>query len=109
MKKIITLIACTRNRFDFWNSCKRLQNFVNVEALITHVYTTKTVLFFDLQTPLKNDVGGFSRLDVASKVLLRNLNLYPEWLNRLNWKQQTLFTPMQYQFCIAHNAVESHF
>ena len=34
MKKIITLIACTRNRFDFWNSCKRLQNFVNVEALV---------------------------------------------------------------------------
>ena len=33
MKKIITLIACTRNRFDFWNSCKRLQNVVNVEAL----------------------------------------------------------------------------
>ena len=32
-EKISTLIACTRNRFDFWNSCKRLQNFVNVEAL----------------------------------------------------------------------------
>ena len=33
MKKISTVIACKRNRFDFWNSCKRLQNFVNVEAL----------------------------------------------------------------------------
>ena len=30
------LIACTRNRFDYWNSCKRLQNFVNVEALPTN-------------------------------------------------------------------------
>ena len=27
------VIVCKRNRFDFWNSCKRLQNFVNVEAL----------------------------------------------------------------------------
>ena len=35
MKKISTVIACKRNRFDFWNSCKRLQNFVNVEALIS--------------------------------------------------------------------------
>ena len=33
MKKCSTVIACKRNRFDFWNSCKRLQNFVNVEAL----------------------------------------------------------------------------
>ena len=33
MKKISTVIACKRNRFYFWNSCKRLQNFVNVEAL----------------------------------------------------------------------------
>ena len=33
MEKISMLIACTRNRFDFWNSYKRLQNFVNVEAL----------------------------------------------------------------------------
>ena len=34
IKKIRTVIACKRNRFDFWNSCKRLQNFVNVEALV---------------------------------------------------------------------------
>ena len=34
MKKISTVIACKRNRFDFWNSCKRLHNFVNVEALV---------------------------------------------------------------------------
>ena len=27
------VIACKQNRFDPWNSCKRLQNFVNVEAL----------------------------------------------------------------------------
>ena len=33
MKKFGTVIACKRNHFDFWNSCKRLQNFVNVEAL----------------------------------------------------------------------------
>ena len=33
-KKLNTVIACKRNRFDFWNSCKRLQNFVNVEALV---------------------------------------------------------------------------
>ena len=32
-EKISTVIACKRNRFDFWNSCKRLQKFVNVEAL----------------------------------------------------------------------------
>ena len=35
MIKFSTLIVCKRNRFDFWNSCKRLQNFVKVEALGT--------------------------------------------------------------------------
>ena len=34
MKKCSTVIACKRNLFDFWNSCKLLQNFVNVEALL---------------------------------------------------------------------------
>ena len=33
MKKCSTVIACKRNRSDFWNLCKRLQNFVNLEAL----------------------------------------------------------------------------
>ena len=32
MKKFSMEIACKQNCFDFWNSCKRLQNFVNVEA-----------------------------------------------------------------------------
>ena len=35
-EKISMVIACTRNRFDFWNSCKHLQNFVNVEAIVEH-------------------------------------------------------------------------
>ena len=26
-RKFSTVIACKRNRFDFWKSCKRLQNF----------------------------------------------------------------------------------
>ena len=34
-KKFSTVIAGKRNRFDFWNSCKRLQNFVNMEALLS--------------------------------------------------------------------------
>ena len=37
MKKFSTVIACKRNRFDFWKSCKRLQNFVNVEALTGYI------------------------------------------------------------------------
>ena len=32
------VVAYKRNRFDFLNSCKPLQNIVNVEAL--HVYAT---------------------------------------------------------------------
>ena len=39
MKKFSTVIACKRNRFDFWKSCKRLQNFVNVEALVLGAHT----------------------------------------------------------------------
>ena len=27
------VIACKQNHFDFWNSCKRLENFVNGETL----------------------------------------------------------------------------
>ena len=49
MKKISTLIACTRNRFDFWNLCKRVQNFVNVEALhisalFVYIYIFEAIL-----------------------------------------------------------------
>ena len=33
-KKSSTVIVCKRNRFHFWITCKRLQNFVNVEARI---------------------------------------------------------------------------
>ena len=31
------VIAFKRNSFDIWNSCKGLQNFVNMEALIVDV------------------------------------------------------------------------
>ena len=37
-KKSVRLLRNTRNRFDFWNSCKRLQNFVNVEARVCHKF-----------------------------------------------------------------------
>ena len=45
MKRFSTVIACKRNRFDFWNSCKRLQNFVNVEALLVSQLLSH-ILFF---------------------------------------------------------------
>ena len=34
MKKINLEVTCKRNRFGYWNSCKRLPNFVNVAALL---------------------------------------------------------------------------
>ena len=37
MKKINLEIMCKQNRFDYWNSCKRLPNFVNVTALNTDI------------------------------------------------------------------------
>ena len=33
MKKSNLEVPCKRNRFGYWNSCKRLPNFVNVAAL----------------------------------------------------------------------------
>ena len=33
MKEFSTVDACKPNCFDFWNLCKHLQNFVNVEAI----------------------------------------------------------------------------
>ena len=48
MKKFSTVIACKRNRFDFWNSCKRLQNFANVEALVS----TMVIVRLCLNAPL---------------------------------------------------------
>ena len=43
-KKIRMIVACKQNHFDFWNLCKRLQNFVNMEAVIyrTHKVHEKT-------------------------------------------------------------------
>ena len=35
MKKINLEVTCKRHRFGYWNSCKRLPNFVNVAALHT--------------------------------------------------------------------------
>ena len=34
MKKINLEVTCKRDRFGYWNSCKRLPNFVNVAALL---------------------------------------------------------------------------
>ena len=34
MKKINLEVMCKRNRFGYWNSCKRLPNFLNVAALV---------------------------------------------------------------------------
>ena len=34
MKKINLEVTCKRNRFGYWNLCKRLPNFVNVVALV---------------------------------------------------------------------------
>ena len=58
MKKISTVIACKRNRFYFWNSCKRLQNFVNVEALLQVVPFLKVAG----QLGLKSQLGPGSTL-----------------------------------------------
>ena len=33
MKKINLEVTCKLNRFGYWNSCKRLPNFLNVAAL----------------------------------------------------------------------------
>ena len=34
MKKSNLEVPCKRNRFGYWNSCKRLPNFINVAALV---------------------------------------------------------------------------
>ena len=37
MKKSNLEVTCKRDRFDYWNSCKRLPNSVNMAALdVTH-------------------------------------------------------------------------
>ena len=36
MKKINLEVTCKRNRLGYWNSCKRLPNFVNMAALIKY-------------------------------------------------------------------------
>ena len=43
MKKINLEVRFKRYRFGYWNSCKRLPNFVNVAALIT-MYHDQTAL-----------------------------------------------------------------
>ena len=60
MKKINLEVTCKRNRYGYWNSCKRLLNLVNVAAL-HGIYTgTKypkhmLVLISDIE-PLITDV-----------------------------------------------------
>ena len=36
-------VMCKRNRFGYWNSCKRLPNFVNVAALVGSEGSAETV------------------------------------------------------------------
>ena len=59
MKKISRLIACTRNHFDFWNSCEHLQNFVNVEAVLARKITNSAdpdQLAYEECVKTKNDI-----------------------------------------------------
>ena len=57
---------------------------------ITHVLTMKAVLFSAWKRHYKSDVSGFRDSNVLQRCYWEYLNLYPEWLNRPNWKQQTL-------------------
>ena len=41
------VVACKRNHLDFWNSCKPLQNIVNVESL----YATMVLYFARTKEP----------------------------------------------------------
>ena len=56
--KIINLeVTCKRNRFGYWNSCKRLLNFVNVAALHGTYTGTKyrkhmLILISDIEPPI---------------------------------------------------------
>ena len=43
MKKIKLEVMCKRNRFDYWNLCKCLPNFVNVAALDADVIDALTL------------------------------------------------------------------
>ena len=46
MKKINLHVTCKRHRFGYWNSCKRLLNFLNVAAL--SVATTQDFMYTSL-------------------------------------------------------------
>ena len=52
MKKINLDVSCKLNCFGFWNSCKLLQNFVNVadlyimDLIVQHVHTFFKVYIF---------------------------------------------------------------
>ena len=40
-----TVVACRRNRFNFWDSCKRLQNFVDMETLRSMLYGIMIIIY----------------------------------------------------------------
>ena len=86
MKKISTVIACKRNRFDFWNSCKRLQNFVNMEALpLLRIAYADAHLIFPL---ISFQVQGTNDSSIVSKCSMAALGYFddpflPKFVNKV--------------------------
>ena len=57
-EKINPEVLCKWNRFGFWNSCKRSQNFVNVTALFL------MDLIVHMSIPFSNSISSFeNRVD----------------------------------------------
>ena len=58
MKKIDLEVTCKRHHFFYWNSCKRLPNFVNVATLVTLIHNfEKSSLYINYHL---NDILKFS-------------------------------------------------
>ena len=49
-EKINLEVTCKRNRLGYWNSCKRLPNFVNVAALPSMQGVNKAVVHMSHNT-----------------------------------------------------------
>ena len=65
-EKINLEVTCKRKRFGFWNSCKRLPNFINLAALVTSFMVYKLYLL------MKNNVVIFQIQKYLIKLLIIN-------------------------------------
>ena len=94
LKKSNLEVPCKRNRFGYWNSCKRLPNFVNVAALLK-IYAAINHQYIDIHLIKKEAeiISSFSILFLKNMVVTSKTCLKrPIKKKTKNWLSRPIIT-----------------